>query len=45
VLHWEGRDGRLRIGIAFVGMTSLERYTIAGILSQQRRRRRTLPNI
>jgi len=45
VSNWEARDGRLRIGIAFVSMTSLERYTIAGILSQQRRRRKALPNI
>ena len=34
VSNWEGRDGRVRIGVAFVGTTSLERFKLAGILSR-----------
>ena len=44
VSNWEGRDGRLRVGIVFIGMTALERYKLAGTLSQQRRARKALPN-
>jgi hypothetical protein len=44
VSNWEGQDGRLRLGIAFTGTTSLERYKLAGILSQQRRASKELPN-
>jgi len=38
VSNWEAfGDDRLRIGVAFVDMTSLQRYKLAGLLSAQRR--------
>ena len=44
VSNWEGQDGRLRIGVEFVGLTTLDRYKLAGILSHQRRAPKTGPN-
>src|SRR5262245_65941239 len=39
VRYWEsaGAGDRLRVGIEFVGMTNLERYTLANIVSRHRR--------
>jgi hypothetical protein len=38
VCHWDGTaDGHLRVGIQFEQMTNLERYTLANLLSRQRR--------
>jgi len=39
VRSWEGTaaDGRLRVGVEFIGTSNLERYTLANLLSQHRR--------
>ena len=39
VRYWErtAADGRLRVGVEFVGTTNLERFTLANLLSQHRR--------
>ena len=38
VRHWDGAaEGGVRVGVEFYGTTNLERYTLANLVSRQRR--------
>jgi hypothetical protein len=42
VANWEVKeDGRLRLGVEFVGVTTFERYQLAGVMSRERQASKT----